>query len=420
MLNVLMVFFLIFFLAGALARWGLARLNIAHLARHGREIPEVFQGEIDGATLGKMSDYTKESLNFSSREEIFDDVLILVVLLSGFLPWLTGAILSLHLSFVPSGLFFFGVLALLSIILGLPFGYWRTFVIERAYGFNTMTLRLWATDTLKELFISAILLGLLLGALLALISYAPRFWWLLAWIVFALFQLLMIWLYPVVIAPIFNKFEPVRDDALRDALVDLMARAGLATEGIYQMDAGKRSRHTNAYFTGLGKSKRIILYDTLILSHAPAEIVAVLAHEIGHWKRRHVLKQLMAMELISLAVFFLVSRLVEWPLLYFTFGFSTPLSYVGLLLAAAVLGPVGFFFTPLSAMVQRKYEREADDFALALTGTGEPLCTALKRLAKDNLANLHPHPFYAWFYYSHPILTSRVARLQVSDKEKQP
>lgn len=418
--NTLMLFFLVIFLAGTLGRWGLERLNISHLQRHGHEIPSVFNGEIDAATLGKMTDYTKESQKFDSREEMFDDVVTLVVLLSGLLPLLSGIILSWQWPFVPSGILFFGILALVSSILGLPFGLYRTFVIERAFGFNTMTLRLWITDLLKELVLSAILLGLLMSALLALMAWTPRFWWLLVWIIFALFQLLMIWLYPVVIAPLFNKFEPVKDEPLRNAIVDLMSRVGLKTEGVYQVDAGKRSRHTNAYFTGLGKSKRIVLYDTLLASHSHDEIVAVLAHEVGHWKKRHILKQLLAMEAISLAAFYLVSLLVEWPLLYRTFGFTDQIPYVGLLLAAVVFGPVSFFFTPLSAMIQRKYEREADDFTYRLTGTTHPLCEALKRLAKDNLANLHPHPVYAWFYYSHPALTVRIARLQAMGMNESP
>ncbi len=418
--NTLMLFFLVIFLAGTLGRWGLERLNISHLQRHGHEIPSVFNGEIDAATLGKMTDYTKESQKFDSREEMFDDVVTLVVLLSGLLPLLSGIILSWQWPFVPSGILFFGILALVSSILGLPFGLYRTFVIERAFGFNTMTLRLWITDLLKELVLSAILLGLLMSALLALMAWTPRFWWLLVWIIFALFQLLMIWLYPVVIAPLFNKFEPVKDEPLRNAIVDLMSRVGLKTEGVYQVDAGKRSRHTNAYFTGLGKSKRIVLYDTLLASHTHDEIVAVLAHEVGHWKKRHILKQLLAMEAISLAAFYLVSLLVEWPLLYRTFGFTDQIPYVGLLLAAVVFGPVSFFFTPLSAMIQRKYEREADDFTYRLTGTTHPLCEALKRLAKDNLANLHPHPVYAWFYYSHPALTVRIARLQAMGMNESP
>ncbi|MDD5168486.1 MAG: M48 family metallopeptidase [Syntrophales bacterium] len=414
-INSLMIFFIVVFLIDALGQLALAYLNISHLRRHGHDIPPVFQGEIDPATLEKMSDYTAVSLKFGSREHVFDAAVTLLVLLSGFLPWLNAMIMSLDFGFVISGLIFFGILAFLGALLGIPFNLYSTFVIERSFGFNTMTLSLWVTDLLKELIISTIILGILLGALLGLMAWSPSNWWLFIWIVFALFQLLMIWLYPVVIAPLFNKFEPVRDEALRDAIVELMSKVGLKTRGVYQVDAGKRSRHTNAYFTGLGKSKRIVLYDTLLASHSPDEIVAVLAHEIGHWKRRHILKQLLFTEVISLVLLYLLSRLLEWPMLYQTFGFPAVVPYVGLLLAAAVFGPLSFFFTPFSSMIQRRYEREADDFAHDLTGTARFLCEALKRLAKDNLSNLHPHPLYGWFYYSHPPLTERIARLQAMD-----
>jgi len=191
-----------------------------------------------------------------------------------------------------------------------------------------------------------------------------------------------------------------------------VAKAGLKTEGVYQIDAGTRSRHTNAYFTGLGKTKRIVLYDTLLSSHTPDEILSVLAHEIGHWKKRHILQQLVFTEIASLAALYLVYRLVEWPLLYHTFGFEQTLPYVGLLLLAALLSPLAFFLTPVGSVIMRKFEREADDYSFDMVGAAIPLANALKRLAKDNLANLHPHPFYAWFYYSHPPLTERIDYLQ--------
>lgn len=413
--DILLIVFVSFFLLDALGRMGLAHLNIGHLRRHGREVPTVFQGEIDEATLSRMSDYTATSQKFDSREHLFNGAVTLGILLSGLLPWLNGIIESLGLPFVPSGLIFFGTLALADAILGMPFAFHRTFAIEKGFGFNTMTVRLWIEDNLKELALSAIILGALLGVLLALMAWSPRCWWFFIWVIFASFQFLLLWLYPVVIAPLFNKFEPLKDEALRTALIDLMQAAGLKTEGIYQVDAGKRSRHTNAYFTGMGKSKRIVLYDTLLSSCTAEEIVAVLAHEIGHWKRHHIRKQLLSMEIVSLVLFYAVSRLVEWPLLHEAFGFSSVVPYVGLLLAAALFGPASFLFTPLSAALQRKYEREADAFAVALVKGATPLCDALKRLAKDNLANLHPHPLYAAFYYSHPALTDRIARLQSMD-----
>jgi len=416
--NVLLVVFLVLFIVGSAFRRFLTYINVRHLRRHSHDVPDVFQGEIDEATLSRMSDYTADSSLFGSIEHLFDDVVTLVVLLSGFLPLLAGLILSWNLHFILSGLIFFGILSLISSILDIPFSLYSTFVIEKKYGFSTITSIMWITDLMKNFLISVILMGILLGAMLALMYYAEHFWWFLVWVVFSLFQLLMVWLYPVLIAPLFNKFEPVQDEALKEAIIALMAKVGLKTEGVFQVDAGKRSKHTNAYFTGLGKTKRIVLFDTLLASHSSDEILSVLAHEAGHWKKKHIMKQLIFTEIASLAVFYLIYRLMDWHLLYQTFGFDEKISYVGLLLIAAIFSTVSFFLTPVGAMVMRKFEREADDYCLNLVGTAKPMAGALKRLAKDNLANLHPHPFYAWFYYSHPPLIERIARLQRSESEK--
>ena len=184
------------------------------------------------------------------------------------------------------------------------------------------------------------------------------------------------------------------------------------------MDASRRSRHTNAYFTGLGKSKRIVLFDTLMESHTDEEILAVLAHEVGHWKKKHVLKQLVLVETLSLAGFYVIARLLNWPFIYHTFGFPEPVPYVGLFLITALFSPLVFFVQPLESALSRKFEREADDFALALMPVGEALVSALKRLAADNLANLTPHPLYSWFYYSHPPLTERIRQLRIMEASK--
>jgi STE24 endopeptidase len=193
-----------------------------------------------------------------------------------------------------------------------------------------------------------------------------------------------------------------------------MEKVGLRPKGVWRMDASKRSKHTNAYFTGIGKSKRIVLFDTLLTSHTAEEILAVLAHEIGHWKKKHVLQQLILAEILSLAGFYIVAQLLSWPVLYHTFGFAKPIPYVGLFLVGALFGPLGYFAQPAGSAISRKFEREADDFALSLMQKAEPMANALKRLAVDNLANLSPHPFYAWFYYSHPPLVERISRLKNS------
>jgi STE24 endopeptidase len=221
----------------------------------------------------------------------------------------------------------------------------------------------------------------------------------------------MLWLYPVVIAPLFNKFEPIQDLGLVERIRNLMKEVGLRVKAVLRMDAGKRSKHTNAYFTGIGKTKRIVLFDTLLDSHPEEEIISVLAHEVGHWKKRHVLKQIILLEALSFVVFYVVSRLLKWPLLYQTFGFEEPVVYVGIFLVGALLSPLGYFAQPLESAISRRFEREADDFVLELMKTGEPMQNALKRLASDNLANLIPHPSYAWFYYSHPPLVERIERL---------
>lgn len=416
--NILLIVFLILFAAGALFHWFLTYINVRHLRQHGHNVPDVFRDEVDEVTLARMSDYTAESSRFGAVEHFFDDTITLIILLSGFLPFLIGLILSWQLHFILSGLIFFGILALISSVLDIPFSLYSTFVIEKKYGFSTITITLWITDLIKSLLISTILMGILLGAMLALIHYAENSWWFWVWIVFSGFQMLMVWLYPVLIAPLFNTYEPVQNEALKEAIISLMAKVGLKTEGVFQVDAGKRSTHTNAYFTGLGKTKRIVLYDTLLTSHSSDEILSVLAHEAGHWKKKHIMKQLIFTEAASLGVFYLIYRLMDWPLLYHTFGFEEKLPYVGLLLIAALFGTVSFFLTPLGAMVMRKFEREADDYCLNLIGTAKPMADALKRLAKDNLANLHPHPFYAWFYYSHPPLAERIARLQQAEDKK--
>jgi STE24 endopeptidase len=417
-LNALFAGFIVLFAAAALTRYGLARMNIAYLREHGHIVPEAFREEIDGATLARMRDYTVESSRFQSLESLADDAILLAVLAGGVLPWLCGAIESWNFHAVWSGTLFFGILYAASALLDIPFSLYSTFVIEKKYGFSTITPQLWLIDLVKSMAVSVILMALLFIPFFALVHWLPRSWWFAAWVFFALFQMLMIWLYPLVIAPLFNKFVPVKDEALRDRILAMAEKAGLRAEGIFEVDAGRRSRHSNAYFTGLGRSKRIVLFDTLIATHSHDEIVAVLAHEIGHWKLRHVLKQLVLMEVVALAGFYLVYRLIGWPLLYETFGFTGPLPYAGLLLAAIVLKPAAFFFMPIGAAISRKYEKDADRYVLGLVGSTRFLAQALKRLAKENLANLHPHPTYVAFYYSHPPLAQRVERLLAMDGDE--
>ncbi len=407
----LLIIFLVLFAGRHVLRYALQQLNIYHLLQHGKEIPPVFQGVIDKGTLAKMVDYTVDNTRLATRENLVDDLVELAIVLL-FLPLLVSLIVAGKIPFIGQALIFFGLLAAIGGIAGLPFDLYSTFVLEKKYGFSTITWRLWFTDLAKSLVLSIILLSILISAFMAFIVYLPNSWWFWAWVFFTAFQILMLWIYPVVIAPLFNKYEPITDEALTGQISSLMAKVGLKAQGIYSVDEGKRSRHTNAYFTGIGKTKRIVLFDTLLASHTAEEIIAVLAHEIGHWKKKHIVKQLILMIAASLAGLYFVYSVVSAPVLYLAFGITgTPL-YAGLFLVSLYLGCLGFFVSPVGAAIMRRYEREADVMAVELTGTSAHMISALKRLACDNLANLHPHPLYVWFYYSHPPLLERIADLQ--------
>jgi len=414
--NFLLLVFLVLFLLRSATQYYLHRLNLAHLRQYGTTVPAIFQDTVDQETLKKISAYTIDSDHFHMGASLIHQGLYLIVLLSGFLPWLMKAIRFWGIGLIVEGLIFFAILSLLANLSHIPFGLYDTFVIEERYGFNRMTLRMWISDLLKSVIIQFLLGGLILWLLLTLVIHGGEAWWVWAWMLVGGFELMMLWLYPVVIAPLFNKFEPIQNLGLVERIRNLMQKVGLRVKAVLKMDAGKRSKHTNAYFTGIGKTKRIVLFDTLLESHPEEEIISVLAHEVGHWKKRHVLKQIILLEVLSFAVFYMVSKLFKWPLLYQTFGFEEPTVYIGIFLTGALLSPLGYFAQPLESAISRRFEREADDFVLELTKTGEPMRNALKRLASDNLANLIPHPLYAWFYYSHPPLVERIERLAPTKK----
>jgi STE24 endopeptidase len=415
--NGLLIAFLCFFVFRSAFQLTLNLLNISYLRKHRHTVPKAFQGTVDDERFSKILSYTADSTKFGIVEKLFDQGALLVILLTGLLPWLVAEINGWGMGSIGGGLVFFAILALFSNALDIPFDLYGTFVIEERYGFNTRTIGLWFSDWAKGMLISFILGGIVLFVLLVLMSFFEATWWIFAWVIISIFELMILWLYPVIIAPLFNKFEPIADTALEQRIASLMKKAGLAVKGVFQMDAGKRSRHTNAYFTGIGKTKRIVLFDTLLASHPEQEILSVLAHEAGHWKKKHVVKQLILLEALSLVGLFILSEMLDWQLLYRTFGFAEQIRYAGLLLAPVVLGPLGYFLRPLGSALSRKYEKEADDAAASLMGTPEPMRDTLIRLSADNLANLVPHPIYAWFNYSHPPPVDRIERLEAMMKD---
>jgi STE24 endopeptidase len=412
-LNLLLLFFLAVFLLRSGTQLLLSRLNISYLQRHGDTVPEVVRDVVDEEKLRKVSAYNVDSEHLHIVATLAQQGLYLVILLSGFLPWLLKIINPWTDGLIMGGLVFFAILSIAANLLYIPFSLYDTFVIENHYGFNTMSVKTWISDLLKSIAVSAILGGLILWFFLTLVAHGGEVWWVWAWIVAGGFEILMLWLFPVLIAPLFNKFEPIENKILERRIGTLMGNMGLRAKGVFKMDASRRSKHTNAYFTGIGRSKRIVLFDTLLASHTEEEILSVLAHEIGHWKKKHLLKEIILLELLSLVVFYFASKCLNWRLLYQTFGVQEPIAYVGLFLVGVLIGPVGYFAHPLESAISRKFEQQADDFATDLMKTVEPMCSALKRLAADNLSNLTPHPLYAWFYYSHPPLVERISRLKV-------
>jgi len=414
--NLLLQIFLAVFLLRSGVQIYLSWLNISYLRRHGTTVPEIFQDTIDPGRLKKISAYTVDSENFSMVATLANQGLFLVILLSGFLPWLAKTIGLWKYGQIVSGLIFFAALSIFANLLRIPFSLYEAFVIEERYGFNVMTFKVWVSDLFKSILIGALMGGLLLGLLLVLVIYGGKVWWIWAWMLVGGFELLLLWLYPVVILPLFNKFDPIENTGLENRIRALIEKVGLRAKGIFKMDASKRSKHTNAFFIGLGRTKRIVLFDTLLASHTEEEMLAVLAHEAGHWKKKHILRMLVPLEILSLVSFFVVAKLLNWPLIYQTFGFQELPIYVGLFLIGTFISLLGFFAGPLESAISRKFEREADDFGLELIGTAEPMTSALKRLASENLANLRPHPLYAWFYYSHPPLVERIERLTPSEK----
>jgi STE24 endopeptidase len=414
--NLLLQIFLAVFLLRSGVQIYLNWLNISYLRQHGTTVPEIFQDIIDPERLKRISAYTVDSENFTMVATLANQGLFLAILLSGFLPWLVKTISLWKYGQIVSGLIFFAALSIFANLLRIPFGLYEAFVIEERYGFNVMNFKVWVSDLFKSIVIGAIMGGLLLGLLLALVIYGGNVWWIWAWMLVGGFELLLLWLFPVVILPLFNKFDPIENIGLENRIRTLMEKVGLRAKGIFKMDASKRSKHTNAFFVGLGRTKRIVLFDTLLASHTEEEILAVLAHEAGHWKKKHILRMLVPLEILSFVSFYAVAKLLNWPLIYQTFGFQESNIYVGLFLIGTFISLLGFFAEPLESAISRRFEREADDFALDLMRTGEPMTSALKRLAADNLANLSPHPLYAWFYYSHPPLVERIARLATSNK----
>ncbi|MBN9576509.1 M48 family metallopeptidase [Alicycliphilus denitrificans] len=411
-------------LAGLALRLWLASRQIRHVARHRGAVPAAFAGRITLAAHRKAADYTIAKARFGLLEMALATAVVLGWTLLGGLDALNQALLAWLGGGMVQQLALLAAFALVSGAIDLPAQLYQTFRLEQRFGFNQMTPRLWLADLLKSTLLGAVI-GLPIAALMLwLMGAAGRLWWLWAWGAWMGFNLLLMVVFPVFIAPLFNKFQPLEDESLKARVTALMQRCGFAAKGLFVMDGSRRSAHANAYFTGFGAAKRVVFYDTLLRQLAPGEVEAVLAHELGHFRHKHIARRLAGMFAISLAGFALLGWLSARGWFYTGLGVQPNLMLPGVpgsapndglaLLLFLLAAPVfTVFLTPLLARISRRHEFQADAYAVA-QASGADLASALLKLYQDNASTLTPDPVYARFYYSHPPATERLARLPVA------
>src|SRR6476469_3236281 len=404
---------LVLILARAIAELLLSRLNQRHVRAHADEVPPAFRQMVDEPTYRRSVDYTLAKSRFGEAVTLFDVVLLIALLFSGVLPWTFEkftATFGASVLAMASFLFAAGVAAS---VVSLPFAWYAQFKLEDRFGFNTTTLKTWIVDRFKGLLVALSLGFPLLVLVLKLIEWTGSYWWIWSAAVVIGFQLLMMLIAPAVIMPLFNKFTPLPEGALRERLFALAQRTDFPTRSIDVMDGSKRSRHSNAFFTGFGRFRKIVLFDTLIEQLTEAELESVLAHEVGHYKKRHVFKLLgvsSAGVFVALAAIAWLAR-QQWFYRAFGFEFGGGLGAAdvvpAMLLFALLAGTISFWLSPIIHMWSRHFEYEADAFARATMGEAQSLMQALRKLSEKNLSNLTPHPLYSGFYYSHPTLLER-------------
>lgn len=411
-LNYVSICFLGIYLLQYAASVGIQCLNVSHLRNNADKIPEVLAGFVDSERLARINAYSVANSRISLIHKTVVDAFVLGLIVMGFLSLFDSLARTHQLNYMVAGLIFFLALGTILFVLNLPFDYYQTFVIEETYGFNRSDLKTWVLDHAKAFGLSTALLVVVLLPILWVITVSPYRWWLYAFLMVSLVQLVLVLIYPVVIAPLFNKFEPLADRVLAEKVESLLTKSGMRPRGIFQMDAGRRSSHSNAYVTGLGRTKRIVLFDTLIDSHPREEILGVLAHEIGHAKLRHVLKSYLLGQVAAFGGLYVTYLMLNWELLLVTFGISGSQSYLGLFVIGIFWQKAGYFLRPISMALSRRFEEHADFFAATIQQSGEPLADALKRMASHNLSNVRPHPLYVRFNYSHPPIVERIERLE--------
>ena len=406
--------FAIALVAGLAVKFWLASRQMRHVVQHRDAVPPAFADTMTLASHRKAADYTVAKSRFGLVETAWSTAVLLCWTLLGgidilnklLLAWIGGGMLQ--------QLALLAAFAVIGGLLDLPFTLWQTFRLEERFGFNKVTFKLWLADALKGTLVGT-LIGLPIAALILwIMAAAGTFWWAWAWAAWMGFNLLLMLVYPTFIAPLFNKFQPLDDITLKARVTALMQRCGFAAKGLFVMDGSRRSAHANAYFTGFGASKRVVFYDTLLRQLNAGEVEAVLAHELGHFKHRHIVKRMVMMFAMSLAGFALLGWLSGQAWFYAGLGvqpnMAAPNDALALLLFMMAVPVFGFFVAPLTARLSRKHEFEADAYAVAQT-SGADLSAALLKLYQDNASTLTPDPLFVKFYYSHPPASERLARM---------
>ena len=412
-MNTFTQLFLIALAGSLLLRFWLATRQLIHVKKHRDTVPDSFAGKVPLADHHKAADYTVTNTRIGMVALAYDSLLLLGWTLGGGLEWLDNSWRAENFSPVATGVGVMLSAMVLMSLLDLPFSLYHTFVVEERFGFNRSTIGVFFGDMLKQ---GALLLsigGPLIALALWIMEVSGDLWWLYVWAVWMAFSLIMFWAYPAVIAPLFNKFSPLDNEALKQRIQALMDKCGFRSKGIFVMDGSKRSGHGNAYFTGVGSNKRIVFFDTLLESLKPEEIEAVLAHELGHFKLRHIQKRLLSTFALSLIALALLGWLAGQNWFYHGLGVSQASSWMALLLFMMVLPVFTFFVQPLMSLLSRKHEFEADAYAIQQSN-GEDLIHALVKMYRENASTLTPDPLYSAFHDSHPPAPVRISHISAN------
>ncbi len=393
--------------------WVADGLNLKELDA---ELPAAFEGWYDPRRYAESQSYLRVNTRLSWIVSLFDLGVVLLFWFGGGFAWLDAWVRSLELSMVISGLLYIGLLLSLKAVLGIPFGIYRTFGIEAHFGFNKTTWSTYIKDLIKGLVLAVLLAGPLTAAVLAFFQYAGSHAWWYCWGISVTFMLGVQYIAPTWIMPLFNRFEPLPAGQLRDAITQYAASIDFALDNIFVMDGSKRSTKSNAFFTGFGRHRRIVLFDTLIENHSVDELVAVLAHEMGHYKERHILKNLIVGMLQAGIMFYLLSFFISYPGLFKAFYMDQVSVYAGLVFFGLLWAPLDGIIGLGMQAVSRHHEYAADRFAVETGPNGQALVVALKKLSVDNLSNLQPHPLYVFLHYSHPPVLNRIEAIEKLEK----